>query len=164
MGVGKTTIGRQLARQLKMKFVDSDREIERRTGATINLIFDIEGERGFRDREERILAELCVRENIVLATGGGAILREANRRSLRRSGTVIYLHAPISTLLERTRNSKSRPLLQTENPRAKLSELLAERDPLYRQEADFVMDSNRRSASSVARSIIKRLHNGSNEP
>ena len=164
MGVGKTTIGRQLARQLKMKFVDTDREIERRTGATINLIFDIEGESGFRDREEKILAELCGRENIVLATGGGAILREANRRSLRRSGTVIYLHAPISTLLERTRNSKSRPLLQTENPRAKLSELLAERDPLYRQEADFVMDSNRRSASSVARSIIKRLHNGPNEP
>lgn len=157
MGAGKSTVGRQLAKQLKMDFVDADQEIEHRTGASINLIFDIEGEAGFREREEKLIEELSQRRNIVLATGGGAVLRERNRRNLRRAGTVVYLHAPLETLLRRTRKSKTRPLLQTEDPVARLRQLLRERDPLYRQEADIIIESDRRSAASVARSIIERI-------
>lgn len=157
MGVGKSTVGRQLAKQLKINFIDADQEIEQRTGASINLIFDIEGEPGFREREERLIEELSQKGNIVLATGGGAVLREGNRKNLRRAGIVVYLHAPVDTLLKRTRNSKTRPLLQTGDPAAKLRQLLQERDPLYRQVADIIVDSDRRSAASVARSIIKRI-------
>ena len=106
MGSGKTTIGRNLAKQLHKQFVDSDQEIEKRTGAAISLIFEIEGESGFRERESKIVEALTLRKNIVLATGGGAILEEDNRRAMRRSGTVVYLHTPVETQLKRTTNSK----------------------------------------------------------
>ncbi len=157
MGVGKTTIGRQIARMLKMDFVDSDQEIERRTGATISLIFDIEGETGFRERERKVIGEITQQNNIVLATGGGVILDEENRKNLRKSGTVIYLHASVDTQLERTRNNKNRPLLETADPRGRLADLMAVREPLYRQEADIVVEADGRSAASVAREIIRQL-------
>jgi len=157
MGAGKTTIGRQLARQLHMDFIDCDREIEKRTGATINLIFEIEGEEGFRQREQKMLEELSQHKNIVLATGGGAVLREENRRLLRSSGTVVYLHASVDTQLERTRNSKNRPLLNNRDPRGRLAELMTHREPLYRQEADIVINADQRSAASVAREIVQRM-------
>jgi len=157
MGAGKSTIGRQLAKQLDMEFIDSDKEIEKQTGASINLIFEIEGEQGFRERESRMLKQLSERENIVLATGGGAILAEENRRTLRRNGTVVYLHASVDTQLERTRNNKNRPLLNTGDPRARLEELMNMREPIYRQEADLTINADRRSAARVAKEIIKRL-------
>ena len=157
MGVGKTTIGRALARQLGMEFVDCDREVEERTGATISLIFDIEGEEGFRERETRMLQELTRRHNTVLATGGGAILREENRLALRRSGIVVYLHTPVETQLRRTGGSKHRPLLQTDQPAEKLQQLMREREPIYRQEADLVMSSKNRSAHSVVRELVRKL-------
>jgi len=157
MGAGKTTIGRQLAKQLDMEFLDSDKEIEKLTGASINLIFEIEGEKGFRERETRMLEQLSARENIVLATGGGAVLSEENRKILRRNGTVVYLHASIDTQLERTRNNKNRPLLNTEDPKARLEELMKIREPIYRQEADLTINADRRSSGRVAKEIIKRL-------
>ena len=158
MGAGKTTIGRQLAKQLNKEFVDSDQEIERRTGASISLIFDIEGEDGFRKRESAMLEELTGRSNIVLATGGGAILTESNRRNLRRSGTVVYLHASVDTQVERTRNNKNRPLIEGKNPRGELESLMKIREPLYRSEADLTIDAENRSAASVAKDIIRRLN------
>lgn len=157
MGVGKTTIGRALARQLDMEFVDCDREVEKRTGATISLIFDIEGEEGFRERETRMLQELTRRHNTVLATGGGAILREENRQALRANGTVVYLHAPVEVQLERTRAGKNRPLLQTEDPRATLEALMAVREPLYRGEADIVVNIRSRSPQAIAREIARKV-------
>lgn len=149
MGSGKTTIGRNLAKQLNKQFVDSDLEIEQKTGATVGLIFEIEGEEGFRDRESRTLESLCKRRDIVLATGGGAILREPNRRVMRKSGTVIYLHTSIDTQLKRTANSKHRPLLLTDDPEEKLRSLMQLREPLYRQEADIVVNSNNRSPQAI---------------
>lgn len=160
MGSGKSTIGRHLAELLKMDFVDADHEIERRTGASIPLIFEIEGEAGFRKRETAVIDELTRKENIVLATGGGAVIAEANRRALHSRGTVVYLQAPLDTLLERTRKDRNRPLLQTENPRARLEALLREREPLYRQEADIVVDTDRRTPTSVAREIVTKLKAG----
>lgn len=157
MGAGKTTIGRQLAKRLNKEFVDSDQEIERRTGASISLIFDIEGEEGFRKREASILEELTQRTNIVLATGGGAVLSEANRRNLRRSGTVVYLHASVDTQVERTRNNKNRPLIEGKDPRGELAALMEVREPLYRGEADLTIDAEDRPAASVAKDIIRRL-------
>lgn len=157
MGSGKTTIGKQLAKQLNMEFVDSDKEIEKHTGASINLIFEIEGESGFRERETRMLEQLCARDNSVLATGGGAILAEENRRLLRRHGTVVYLQASIDTQLQRTRSNKNRPLLNTSDPRKRLEELMKVREPIYREEADMIVNADRRSATRVAREIIDRL-------
>ena len=159
MGAGKTTIGRQLAKQLNMRFVDSDKEIENHTGASISLIFEIEGESKFRERETKMLRELSSEDNVVLATGGGAILAEENRRILRRNGTVVYLHASVDTQLERTRNSKKRPLLNTDDPRARLEELMKVREPLYRQEADVIVNADRRSSARVAKEIIDQLPN-----
>lgn len=157
MGVGKSTIGRHMARMLRKEFVDSDREIQKCTGASIDLIFDIEGERGFRDREEKKIAELAGRNNIILATGGGAVLREPNRRHLRRCGTVVYLRASVDTQIERTRNTHNRPLLDTDDPRSRLESLMQIRDPLYRQTADLVIDTDSQNAASVARTIIRRV-------
>lgn len=158
MGAGKSTIGRHLAKQLNKQFVDSDQEIEKRTGAVINLIFEIEGESGFRERESRVISDLSQRKNIVLATGGGAILREDNRRALRKSGVVIYLHAPIETQLKRTRNSKHRPLLDTDDPAQKLKALMEVREPIYRQEADIIVHCGNRSTHSVVREVLRRLN------
>lgn len=157
MGVGKTTIGRQLAKQLKMEFVDSDHEIEERTGVAISTIFEIEGEAGFRKRETAMLQELLKRQNLVLATGGGAISSEVNRKNMRKSGTVIYLHAGVDTQLARTRDAKNRPLLDTDDPREKLEALMKVREPLYRQEADIAVNAEDRPPATVVREILRRL-------
>jgi len=167
MGSGKSTIGRLLSNELKLEFVDSDRVIEERAGANIPWIFDVEGEEGFRAREETVIDQVTDQDNIVLATGGGVVLRENNRKVLRERGFVIYLHASVDQQVKRTARDKNRPLLQTENPRARLEELIRIRDPLYRQTADFVMRTDRRHPRAVIGEIIKVLRKnrilGSNE-
>nr|MBA3770115.1 shikimate kinase [Blastocatellia bacterium] len=140
MGAGKTTVGKLLAKHLNKQFIDSDHEIEKRTGVKINVIFELEGETRFREREESVVDELTRRQGIVLATGGGVVLVESNRLALRSRGTVIYLRANAEDLWRRTRHDKNRPLLQTENPRARLQELLGQRDALYRETAHLIMD------------------------
>ena len=160
MGVGKTTIGKVLAESLGLDVVDSAREIDSATGADIPWIFDVEGEEGFRARESKMIEKLTIRPNIVLATGGGAILAEANRQWLRSRGCVIYLRAPISQQIERTKRDKSRPLLQTADPAQKIRELMAFREPLYREVADFSVDTYRRGPKAVCSEIQKQL-NGS---
>ncbi|WP_093428486.1 shikimate kinase AroK [Thiohalospira halophila] len=155
MGVGKTTVGRQLARALNRPFQDADRAIEERTGASIPWIFDIEGEEGFRSRERGILDELTREPELVLATGGGAVLDPDTRRKLAERGYVIYLYAPAGHLYERTRYDRNRPLLQTEDPRARLEALMAERDPLYRETAHRVVETGNRPARAVVREIIR---------
>src|SRR5450830_232118 len=140
MGAGKTTIGRALAKKLNKRFVDSDHEIESRTGASIPVIFEIEGEESFRQREAEIIRELSAQEDIVLATGGGAILRAETRACLKQRGTVIYLRASMNQILQRTGRHKNRPLLQTADPRRKLEELSRQRDPYYREVADFTIE------------------------
>lgn len=162
MGAGKSTIGRHLAELLKMDFVDADHEIERRTGANIPLIFEIEGEAGFRKREAAVIDELTRREGVVLATGGGAILSEANRAALRTRGKVVYLQAGLDTLFDRTRRDRHRPLLQAPDPRARLAALLEERAPLYEREADVIVDTDHRGPASVAREIVERLQKDEN--
>lgn len=157
MGAGKTTIGKQLAAAKNLDFYDSDHEIEARTGVTIPHIFDIEGEEGFRRREEDMIDELTQRQNIVLATGGGAVIREINRQRLKSRGTVIYLYADIEQLLERTSRDKNRPLLQTDNPRQKLEELMATRDPLYREVADLIINTEEQVVGSVVNHILQKL-------
>ena len=157
MGAGKTTIGRHLATLLHKRFVDVDHEIEKRTGVSIPVIFEIEGEAGFRRRESAVIEELTRDTNIVLATGGGAVLLEENRKLLKDRGTVAYLQADIDTLVERTRRDRNRPLLQTENPRAKIEELLQQREPIYREVADIIINTGQRAPSSVAREVVVRL-------
>jgi len=157
MGAGKTTIGRQLAEALSYAFIDSDHEIEERTGANIPLIFDVEGEAGFRRREAAVIDELTQRSAVVLATGGGAVLDPSNRTHLKARGRVIYLAASIGKLLERTARDRNRPLLQTDDPRAKLEELMAQRDPLYREVADVVINTDRGSVRRVVKDILARL-------
>ncbi len=158
MGAGKTTIGRQLARQLNRDFHDSDRVIEERTGADIPLIFEKEGEAGFRKRESAIIDELTQLDNIVLATGGGAVLDEHNRAHLAGRGMVVYLSSNLASLLERTRKDKNRPLLHAEEPpEVILQRLLEQRDPLYRQCADVVIDTSRHSIRHVIKAIIQHL-------
>lgn len=157
MGAGKTTVGRLLARHYGCVFHDSDHEIEARTGVRIPVIFEIEGEAGFRRREEAAIAELTALKGIVLATGGGAILSSANRDALRRNGVVIYLRGTPEHLYERTRHDRNRPLLQTENPLEKLRELYRQRDPLYREIADVVMDTGRQGVSGMARALLGKL-------
>ena len=157
MGAGKSTIGRQLSNSLKREFKDSDHEIVARTGASIPLIFEIEGEEGFRKREAAMIDELSQVGDIVLATGGGAVLREENRKHLKERGVVIYLYASIDQLFERTSRDRNRPLLQTENPRQKLEELMEQRDPLYREVADMVVHTDDRSIRSVVKEILVRL-------
>lgn len=158
MGVGKSTIGRHLASLLHKEFDDTDTEIERRTGVDIPTIFDIEGEAGFRKRESSILDELTSKGNLVLATGGGVILQEENRRALRR-GFVVYLSANIDTLVERTRRDRNRPLLQNTDRKKKLEELMVQRDPIYKAEADLAVETDGRSAKVVAREIVERIQN-----
>ena len=155
MGAGKTTIGRLLADELRKAFLDSDQVIEERAGADISWIFDVEGELGFRVRESRVIEELSGLDNIVLATGGGAILAEQNRQSLRRGGTVIYLMATITQQVERTRRDQKRPLLRgASDPRAKLTELMAIREPLYHDIADHAVMTSKRSPRAVCNDII----------
>jgi shikimate kinase len=157
MGAGKSTVGRQLSKALRKRFIDSDKTIEERTGASISLIFDVEGEGGFRRREKAIIDELTALTEIVLATGGGAVLDESNRANLMSRGFVVYLQAPVDLLVERTSRDRSRPLLQSEDTRTRVTELLAERDPIYRQVADTIVQTDRRSARHVVREIQARL-------
>lgn len=157
MGAGKSTIGRQLAKQLRKEFLDCDLELENRTGADIPLIFDLEGEAGFRKREADVLAELSQRKDIVLATGGGVINLPENRAKLVTHGFVVYLCAPLELLYERTAKDRNRPMLHTEDPKKRIRELLEERDPLYRQVADLVVETDRRGLRFVVRDIMKAL-------
>jgi shikimate kinase len=157
MGAGKTTVGRMLARRLKLRFVDSDHEIEARCGVKIPVIFEIEGEAGFRAREAQAIAELTQLDGIVLATGGGVVLAPDNRRRLAERGTVVYLRATPEHLYERVRQDRNRPLLATGNPLARLRELYRERDPLYREVADLVVDTGRQSVQVLARGLLEQL-------
>jgi shikimate kinase len=157
MGAGKTTVGRMLARRLKRPFHDSDHEIERRCGVRIPLIFDIEGEAGFRAREAQVIADLCALKGIVLATGGGVVLAEKNRRLLSAHANVVYLHARPSYLWQRVRHDRNRPLLATPDPQKKLEALYAERDPLYRETADIVLDTGKQSVQSLVRDLLACL-------
>lgn len=157
MGAGKSTIGRLLSQELGLKFLDVDREIEERAGANIPWIFDVEGEAGFRDREEVVVDELTLQDNLVLATGGGAILRANNRANLQGRGFVVYLKTSIDQQLERTCKDKNRPLLQAENPRTVLERLLEMRDPLYQQAADLIIKTDKRHPRGVVTDIIRQL-------
>jgi shikimate kinase len=150
-GAGKSTLGRQLARRLHKRFVDADTELEQRLGVSIPTIFEIEGEAGFRDREETTIAELTALEGIVLSTGGGAVLRPGNRARLKANGTVVYLHAEPATLWARIRHSRNRPLLQTSDPLGRLAELYAQRDALYRETANHIVESERGEVMRLAR-------------
>ena len=160
MGAGKTTVGRMLAKHYGMRFIDSDHEIERRTGVKIPLIFELEGEEGFRNRETAVLTQLCQMDNVVLATGGGAVLRAENRELLERSGTVVYLRAQVRDLYHRTRHDKNRPLLQTADPQAKLRELFGQRDPIYRQLANIIMDTGDQNIHGLVRRLTQKLTDG----
>lgn len=157
MGAGKTTVGRLLAKHYGCAFHDSDHEIETRTGVKIPVIFEIEGEAGFRKREENAITELSALSGIVLATGGGAVLSAVNRDNLQKNGLVIYLRGSPEHLYERTRHDRNRPLLQTENPLAKLRELYKQRDPLYREVADIVVDTGRQNVASMTRILFGKL-------
>ncbi|HKO88332.1 MAG TPA: shikimate kinase [Burkholderiales bacterium] len=157
MGAGKTTVGKQLAHRLGKSFHDADHDIEKRTGVRVATIFEIEGEAGFRAREVEAIERLTEMENIVLATGGGAVLDARNRERLAAHGYVIYLHGLPRDLWQRTRHDKSRPLLSGEDPLAKLKELYGVRDPLYREIADLVLDTGKQSVSSLMRQLLNQL-------
>lgn len=157
MGAGKSTIGRMLARELGYHFTDSDRIIEERCGADIPWIFDVEGEEGFRQRETAILSELSSQPQTVLATGGGAIMRQENHAHLKRDALVVYLKTSIEQQVERTRKDKNRPLLQNDDPEAVLRRLFALRDPLYTGLADIVMFTDRKSPRLVVRQLVNRM-------
>ena len=157
MGAGKSTIGRLLAKELRLPFKDSDKEIEQRTGASIPLIFDVEGEGGFREREHAVIADLCRLDGVVLATGGGAVIREDNRKVLRAGGRVVYLCTSVDQQLERTARDRNRPLLQAADPRGVLANLMAVRDPLYRSIADVIIETDERPPRLVVMEILDRL-------
>lgn len=157
MGAGKTTIGRSLAKRLNLEFIDSDREIETRTGVSIPTIFEIEGEDGFRKREAQVIADLSGLTGRVVGTGGGAVLRSENRANMIMSGFTVYLNVPPHILLERTRHDRNRPLLQVADPLLKLKELFSQRDPLYREVADLIIDGSRINAQGVLQLLIKEV-------
>ena len=156
-GAGKSTVGKALARQLGLPFVDADHEMLKQTGVAIATIFELEGEAGFRQREAQLISQLCRREGVLLATGGGAVLNEQNCLILRQTGIVVYLHASLEHLWQRTRHDSRRPLLQADNPREILKTLLDTRDPLYRQTADVIVETGRQSASKLVHEIIDEL-------
>ncbi|MEK6212051.1 MAG: shikimate kinase [Pseudomonadota bacterium] len=157
MGAGKTSVGRVLAKRLQKTFYDSDHVIEDRTGVKIPVIFEIEGEAGFRVRESAVVDELTALRDIVLATGGGAVLSEKNSDRLRTRGTVVYLRASVRDLLNRTRHDKNRPLLQAADPRARLTELYEKRDPLYREVAHLTVDTGNQSLTSLVNRLCQLL-------
>jgi len=157
MGAGKTSVGKLLARRLDKTFYDCDHEIERATGVKVAVIFEIEGEAGFRAREEKMLAELAARRDIVLATGGGAVLSAANRQRLADNGVVVYLRAAATDLWSRTRHDRNRPLLNTADPLARLQQLYDERDPLYREVADIIVDTGDQSLGNLASRVETQL-------
>ncbi|GGB19643.1 MULTISPECIES: shikimate kinase AroK [Agarivorans] len=157
MGAGKSTIGRHLAQQLHLQFYDTDQEIERRTGADIAWVFDVEGEAGFRVREEGVIDDLSQMQGIVLATGGGSVISKENRNHLSARGIVVYLETTIDKQFARTQRDKRRPLLQTEEPREVLESLAAERNPMYAEVADYTVKTDDQSAKAVANQIIELL-------
>ncbi len=157
MGAGKTTVGRALAKKLGKQFIDSDHEIEARTGASIPLIFEIEGEEGFRQREAEVIRDLSALDGIVLATGGGAILKPENRHYLTSRGVVIYLRASVASILQRTSHDKNRPLLQTPDPRKRIEELALAREPLYCEVADFIIETGRPNVQLLVQTILTQL-------
>lgn len=157
MGAGKTTVGKLLAQHLGKTFIDSDEEIQQRTGVTIPHIFDVEGEAGFRLREAGVIQDLVALDNIVLATGGGAVLNGQSRDALRANGVVVYLKSTVSDLWQRTRHDRNRPLLQTSDPRAKLKELYEQRDPLYTQVADLMMPTGKQNVHSLVSQLQQEL-------
>ncbi|MEO0435872.1 MAG: shikimate kinase AroK [Pseudomonadota bacterium] len=157
MGSGKSTIGKILASTLDLSFIDSDTEIESRTGANIPWIFDVEGEEGFRDREQQVIEELTQIDRAVLATGGGAIIRKPNRDALAQRGYVVYLHATLDEQVRRTRNDQNRPLLNQGDPREVLAELSKQREPLYRDIADHVINTDRSNPKSIAQRLLGEL-------
>ncbi len=159
MGAGKSTIGRQLAQMLNMDFIDSDSEIEQRAGADIDWIFDVEGEAGFRKREERIINELTQGQGIVLSTGGGSVLSKNNRNVLSARGIVVYLETTVDKQFERTQRDKKRPLLQTDDPRQTLEDLAKIRNPLYEEIADIRLQTDEQSAKTMATQIIDMIDN-----
>ena len=155
MGAGKTTIGRQLAKSLGLPFYDSDKAIEESTGVDIPTIFEIEGEQGFRDREQKMLQQLTELKGIVLATGGGAILRQENRDLLKENGIIIYLQCSIDRIMERTRRDTQRPLLKTANPKERIEQLYKEREPLYLNCADLVVDTGIMQSKAAVNYILE---------
>ena len=157
MGAGKTTIGKYLADHLKLQFADTDTEIEARTGADIPWIFDVEGEEGFREREQQVVEEMTHWDNIVLATGGGVVLRPENRNALGGRGFVIYLFATVDEQVRRTRRDRKRPLLQNGDPEETLRTLMEVRDPLYREIADHVIETDSCSPRTVAQRLVREL-------
>lgn len=159
MGAGKTTIGRLLAKQLGREFYDSDVEIERKTGVKIPLIFELEGEDGFRKRETAAIEELTQLNNIIMATGGGAILLPENRALLKKNSKIIYLRGKVNDLYQRTRHDKTRPLLQGGNLRQKLERLYIQRDPIYASLADYIVDTGAQSAVEITHTIEQLLTN-----
>ena len=156
-GSGKSTLGRLLAKRLGKAFYDADSELERRLGVSIPVIFELEGEPGFRDREEAIIAEYVLHTHTIFATGGGAVLRQVNRECLKQNGSVLYLHATPTTLWERTKRSKHRPLLQAPDPFERLKEIYAVRDALYRETADFVVESDQEQVIRLAQRLEQQL-------
>lgn len=157
MGAGKTTVGRHLADLLGREFLDSDHEIERKTGATIPWIFEKEGEQGFRSRESMVINELTTKKNLVIATGGGAVTQALNREYLKQRGIVVYLYTPVEIQLQRTYRDKNRPLLQVANPEQKLRDLLQVRDPFYREVAHYVIETNQGAARDLAQHILQLI-------
>ncbi len=157
MGVGKSTIGKWLAKQLRYQFLDTDIELQKQTGADIPWIFEIEGEQGFRVRETGVLKQLSEIDNAVIATGGGIVLNQQNRKIMNTTGVVIYLQAPVDLLLERTRFSKNRPLLEGVDRRAKFEALVREREPLYRRTADLIVRTKRGSPKRMAGKLIREI-------
>jgi len=157
MGSGKTTIGQRLAKKLNLEFVDSDHELEEQTGASVSLIFDVEGEEGFRRRETGMLRKLTARRNVLIATGGGAILKEENRKLLRKSGLVVYLRTSVSQQIKRLSRDKSRPLLQSGNREEKLANLARERNPLYEELADIVFPAQNRGLEAATRALSQAI-------
>jgi shikimate kinase len=159
MGAGKTTVGREYARRHRMRFVDCDHEVEARTGVKVPTIFEIEGEAGFRRRETQVIDDLTRETDLVLATGGGAVLDPLNRAMMSERGIVVYLNVPTQVLWERTRHDRNRPLLQVPNPRERIENLYRERDPLYRAVADIVVDGGRGNPGGMVRLIEKAIEN-----
>lgn len=159
MGSGKTTLGRRTAKLLGLRFIDCDQEIEDRTGVSVSLIFEIEGESGFRERESALLRELSEVPGLLVATGGGAVLREENRRLMRASGLVVWLRTPVSHQVARLRRDRTRPLLQIPDRADLLRQLAAERNPLYTEVADLVFDSSQRNVKRVSQELGQEIRN-----
>lgn len=157
MGAGKSTIGKILSELLHLDFIDSDAEIEKRTGADISWVFDVEGEEGFRKREESAISDLTQKSGIILATGGGVVKNVNNRQNLSSRGIVVYLYTPVEKQFQRTAKDHRRPLLQNQDPKSTLEKLFAERDPLYREIADYIVDTSLMNAKNVANEIVNLI-------